>query len=53
MSDFDMMDLPPKLVARLNTMGLKDPTPIQRQAIPIADCVAATSQRRPFGQDFA
>ena len=36
MSDFDMMDLPPKLVARLNTMGLKDPTPIQRQAIPHA-----------------
>jgi ATP-dependent RNA helicase RhlE len=36
MSDFDMMDLPPKLVARLNAMGLKDPTPIQRQAIPHA-----------------
>ncbi|MFD2738761.1 DEAD/DEAH box helicase [Sulfitobacter aestuarii] len=36
MSDFDMMDLPPKLVARLHEMGLKDPTPIQRQAIPHA-----------------
>ncbi|WP_299498936.1 DEAD/DEAH box helicase [uncultured Roseobacter sp.] len=36
MSDFDMMDLPPKLVARLNEMGLKDPTPIQKQAIPHA-----------------
>jgi ATP-dependent RNA helicase RhlE len=36
MSDFDMMDLPPKLVVRLNEMGLKDPTPIQKQAIPHA-----------------
>jgi len=36
MSDFDMMGLPKKLVARLNEMGLKDPTPIQRQAIPQA-----------------
>ena len=36
MSDFEMMDLPPKLVARLNEMGLKDPTPIQKQAIPHA-----------------
>ncbi|KAJ04758.1 DEAD/DEAH box helicase [Sulfitobacter mediterraneus] len=36
MSDFDMMDLPPKLVERLNEMGLKDPTPIQKQAIPHA-----------------
>ena len=34
MSDFDMMGLPKKLVARLNEMGLKDPTPIQKQAIP-------------------
>ncbi len=34
MSDFDMMGLPKKLVARLTEMGLKDPTPIQRQAIP-------------------
>ena len=31
-----MMDLPPKLVARLHEMGLKDPTPIQKQAIPHA-----------------
>ncbi len=36
MSDFDMMELPPKLVERLQSMGLKDPTPIQRQAIPHA-----------------
>ena len=36
MSDFCMMDLPGKLVARLNAMGLKDPTPIQKQAIPHA-----------------
>ncbi|MEP3686136.1 MAG: DEAD/DEAH box helicase, partial [Sulfitobacter dubius] len=36
MSDFDMMGLPKKLVARLNEMGLKDPTPIQGQAIPQA-----------------
>ncbi|WP_298835598.1 DEAD/DEAH box helicase [uncultured Roseobacter sp.] len=36
MSDFDMMDLPPALVARLKKMGLKDPTPIQKQAIPHA-----------------
>ena len=36
MSDFEMMDLPPKLVARLNEMGIKDPTPIQKQAIPYA-----------------
>jgi ATP-dependent RNA helicase RhlE len=36
MSDFDMMDLPPKLVAALTKMGMKDPTPIQRQAIPHA-----------------
>ena len=36
MSDFDMMGLPKNLVARLNEMGLKDPTPIQRQAIPQA-----------------
>lgn len=31
-----MMDLPPKLVARLTEMGIKDPTPIQKQAIPHA-----------------
>ncbi len=36
MSDFDMMGLPAKLVARLHEMGLKDPTPIQKQAIPHA-----------------
>ncbi len=36
MSDFEMMDLPPKLVARLNELGIKDPTPIQKQAIPYA-----------------
>ena len=36
MSDFDMMGLPPKLVARLKEMGIKDPTPIQKQAIPHA-----------------
>jgi ATP-dependent RNA helicase RhlE len=34
MSDFDMMDLPRALVTRLAAMGLKDPTPIQKQAIP-------------------
>lgn len=31
-----MMGLPRKLVARLTEMGLKDPTPIQKQAIPHA-----------------
>jgi ATP-dependent RNA helicase RhlE len=36
MSDFDMMGLPAKLVARLDAMGFKDPTPIQKQAIPHA-----------------
>ncbi len=36
MSDFDMMDLPNRLVKRLAEMGLKDPTPIQKQAIPHA-----------------
>jgi ATP-dependent RNA helicase RhlE len=36
MSEFEMMDLPPKLVARLKDMGLNDPTPIQKQAIPHA-----------------
>ncbi|ASM72123.1 MULTISPECIES: DEAD/DEAH box helicase [Roseobacteraceae] len=36
MSDFDMMDLPEQLVKKLAEMGLKDPTPIQRQAIPHA-----------------
>lgn len=36
MSDFDMMELPSKLVARLKDMGLTNPTPIQKQAIPHA-----------------
>ncbi|MDW4497605.1 DEAD/DEAH box helicase [Sulfitobacter sp. D35] len=36
MSDFDMMDLPPKIVARLAEMGITEPTPIQKQAIPHA-----------------
>ncbi|WP_299558318.1 DEAD/DEAH box helicase [uncultured Sulfitobacter sp.] len=34
MSDFDMMGLPAALVKRLSAMGLKEPTPIQKQAIP-------------------
>ncbi|MFD3189690.1 DEAD/DEAH box helicase [Sedimentitalea sp. HM32M-2] len=36
MSDFDMMGLPAKLVARLANMGITQPTPIQKQAIPHA-----------------
>ena len=36
MSDFEMMALPPKLVAQLTKLGLTDPTPIQKQAIPHA-----------------
>ncbi|MFK7753592.1 MAG: DEAD/DEAH box helicase [Sedimentitalea sp.] len=36
MSDFDMMGLDPKLVARLAAAGITDPTPIQKQAIPHA-----------------
>ncbi|WP_424986329.1 DEAD/DEAH box helicase [Microbulbifer sp. S227A] len=36
MSDFDMMGLPAKLVARLADMGINEPTPIQKQAIPHA-----------------
>ena len=36
MSDFDMMDLPAKLVERLKAMGIAEPTPIQKQAIPHA-----------------
>ncbi|APE43725.1 DEAD/DEAH box helicase [Sulfitobacter alexandrii] len=36
MSDFDMMELPPKLVTRLKEMGIENPTPIQKQAIPHA-----------------
>ena len=31
-----MMGLPANLVARLNGMGIKNPTPIQKQAIPHA-----------------
>jgi ATP-dependent RNA helicase RhlE len=36
MSDFEMMGLPANLVKRLHELGLKDPTPIQKQAIPHA-----------------
>ncbi|WP_246057748.1 DEAD/DEAH box helicase [Arenibacterium halophilum] len=36
MSDFDMMGLPAKLVARLAAMGIAEPTPIQAQSIPHA-----------------
>ncbi len=36
MSDFDMMGLPQRLVDRLTEMGLAEPTPIQKQAIPHA-----------------
>ena len=36
MSDFDMMELPKPLVTRLKAMGMTDPTPIQKQAIPHA-----------------
>jgi ATP-dependent RNA helicase RhlE len=36
MSDFDMMNLPDALRARVADMGLTDPTPIQAQAIPHA-----------------
>jgi len=36
MSDFDMMDLPDGLRARVAEMGLTQPTPIQAQAIPHA-----------------
>jgi ATP-dependent RNA helicase RhlE len=35
-SDFDMMDLPKVLVNRLTDMGITDPTPIQKRAIPHA-----------------
>ena len=37
MSDFDMMDLPPKLVARIAAMGIKEPTPIQKTSNPPRD----------------
>lgn len=36
MSDFEIMGLPTKLVARLTKMGITEPTPIQKQAIPHA-----------------
>ena len=34
--DFDMLGLKPRLIAALDEMGIKDPTPIQKQAIPPA-----------------
>lgn len=34
--DFDMLGLSPRLVAKLAEQGIKDPTPIQTQAIPHA-----------------
>ncbi len=34
--DFDMLGLAPRLVAALARQGIKDPTPIQKQAIPHA-----------------
>mgnify|MGYP003624152164 FL=1 len=34
--DFDMLGLKPRLITALNDMGIKDPTPIQKQAIPPA-----------------
>jgi len=34
--DFDMLGLSPKIVANLATLGITDPTPIQKQAIPHA-----------------
>ncbi len=34
--DFDMLGLAPRLVTELARQGMKDPTPIQRQAIPHA-----------------
>ena len=36
MSDFEMMGLPKHLVDRLLALGLTEPTPIQKQAIPYA-----------------
>ena len=36
LSDFEMMGLPAKVVAALDKMGITDPTPIQKQAIPHA-----------------
>ncbi len=34
--DFDMLGLKPRLIDALGAMGIKDPTPIQKQAIPPA-----------------
>ncbi|SDY77948.1 ATP-dependent RNA helicase RhlE [Jannaschia faecimaris] len=34
--DFDMLGLKPRLIEALTEMGIKDPTPIQKQAIPPA-----------------
>lgn len=34
--DFDMLGLKPRLIDALTQMGIKDPTPIQKQAIPPA-----------------
>ncbi|MCU0907218.1 MAG: DEAD/DEAH box helicase [Rhodobacteraceae bacterium] len=34
--DFDMLGLTPHLIARLKELGITDPTPIQKQAIPHA-----------------
>ncbi|UWQ18972.1 DEAD/DEAH box helicase [Jannaschia sp. M317] len=34
--DFDMLGLKPRLITALTDMGIKDPTPIQQQAIPHA-----------------
>ena len=36
MNQFEMMGLAPKLVARIEAMGLTEPTPIQSRAIPLA-----------------
>ncbi|SEN10577.1 DEAD/DEAH box helicase [Palleronia pelagia] len=34
--DFDMLGLPPKMISRLAELGISEPTPIQKQAIPHA-----------------
>ncbi|MEM7711355.1 MAG: DEAD/DEAH box helicase, partial [Pseudomonadota bacterium] len=34
--DFDMLGLKPRLIDALREMGITDPTPIQKQAIPPA-----------------
>ncbi|WP_246032469.1 DEAD/DEAH box helicase [Thalassobius vesicularis] len=36
MNQFEMMGLAPKLAARIETLGLTEPTPIQSRAIPLA-----------------